>query len=133
MKKTAALFALALALFAATSCDVNEMSTLRDISRPYAGEYQCKKLQLGGEDLLPRFEFIKLKLDAYGKFALSYADCEGGESGYSGGYRIEDGEITFTAAAEGAERSYVFPYDEGTVRIRLLMGEKLLYAEFSAV
>ena len=50
MKKIIAILALTCLLL--TGCSAEDMSSLRDISRPYAAEYKCKKLQLGGEELL---------------------------------------------------------------------------------
>lgn len=115
-------------------CDVNEMSTLPDITRPYAGEYECKTIRYGDRELIEKFEYIKLELDFYGEFEVTYAIREGGKGEYSGAYTVDEeaGEITFRAKTAGMERSYVFPYEKGSVIIEMQFAGKLLYAEFSS-
>ena len=53
-------------------CDTREMSTLPDLSKPYAGMYECTELTLGGEDALGRFDFVRLELKGDETFALNY-------------------------------------------------------------
>lgn len=120
---------------AITGCNMNEMSSLKDISRPYVGEYKCRKLQMGGEDELKNFEYIKLELDYSGTFQVSSQDLNGKEDFYDGTYKIseEEATVTLSSKAGGKEQSFVFPYEKGKVIIQLHFNEKLLYAEFSMV
>lgn len=124
--------ALCCALFC-TGCDIEEMNTLRDVSRPFAGEYKCRKLSLGGEDLLPRFEYIKLELGYFGDFTLKYVDEQKGEGEYGGKYEMGENTVLFRTDAGGEEKKYVFPYESGAVLVELPLGGKLLLAEFRAV
>ena len=114
---------------------MDEMSSLRDISRPYVGEYKCKRLQFGGEDELERFEYIKLELKYGGTFRCSYLDTQGNEGEYSGKYKIseENAEITLSAVSGGEEKKFVFPYKKGSVLVTEQLNGKLLFAEFSMV
>lgn len=116
-----------------SGCDLSEMSSLRDVSRPYVGEYKCKKLQLGGEDYSGDFEFITLALTYDGAFKLKYADVNGGEGAYQGTYKISEEQktVTLSSPSRGKEETYVFLYEKGKIVMTLPMGEKLLYAEFS--
>ena len=62
------VFAVIAPLFLAAllcGCSVSEMSTLRELSRPYTGEYACETLTYAGRDLLEGYEYIRLTL-AYG-------------------------------------------------------------------
>lgn len=129
MKKVCAVF-LFCALFL-TGCDVKEMSSLRELSRPYVGEYRCNKLTLGGEDLLGRFEAIKLTLTYFGDFTLCYTDMWKGEGEYSGRYLAEEDSVLFLIPSGGEEKRYRFPYEEGKILVDLPLGEKLLHAEFA--
>ena len=53
MRKVFACFApLFLAAALLCGCSVSEMSTLRELSRPYTGEYACETLTYAGRDLL---------------------------------------------------------------------------------
>lgn len=128
MKKMFFAVALLCAL-CLTGCDVEKMSSLKDISRPYAAEYKCKKLQLGGEDLLGGFDYVKLRLGYGGDYTLFYAGEEG-EGEQSGTYELssDEGKITM----HGGGKTYIFPYEKGTVRIQLQFQDRLLLAEFSA-
>lgn len=129
-------FLCALCLFCAAlsaGCDVEELGSLSDISRPYAAEYKCVKLLFGGKDLLGEFAKLVLSLDRSGGFSLAYEDRAGRKGGYRGSYEVEGDEIVFRAASGGKERSFVFSYDGGTVELRLLLGNRLLLADFSAL
>lgn len=124
-----------MSICAAAGCNVDEMSSLKDISRPYVGEYKCRKLQMGDEDELKNFEYIKLDLDYSGTFQVSYQDLNGNEDFYVGTYKIseEKATVTLSSKAGGKEQSFVFPYEKGRVIMQLHFNEKLLYAEFSMV
>lgn len=110
-----------------TGCDVDEMSTLKDLSRPYVGEYRCKRLELGGEDVLKEYKAVKLDLGQDGSYRLFYRRADGGTGEHSGTYSMKEERIRLTSAGS----SYEFPYQNGAVRIESLFAGKLLYAEFS--
>ena len=122
-------------VFACTGCNVNEMSSLRAITRPYAAEYKCKRLQLGGDDLLGNYEYLKLDLRADGNYRFFWRDSSGAEDEYTGKYEMDEqtSRVRFSAPAGGEERSFEFPYEKGAVSIQLVFNEKLLVADFSAV
>jgi len=136
MRKNRYLFLLVttLLLFLFVGCEkVEDMGSLPDLSHPYAGEYTCKKLLLGGEDCLDRFDYVKLTLEYGGDFTLSYRDKEKRSGAYSGEYAVssESDEITFSAKAGLKTVSRTFPVKNGTILIDLTFGQKLLHAEFS--
>lgn len=116
-----------------TCCDVQEMSSLKDVSRPYAAEYKCKRLQIGGEDALEGYEFIKLDLKQSGNFVCRYLDKTGGEGSYTGKYRISGNQAIFSSEQNGEKREFSFPYEGGSIFVRYQFGERLLFCEFSAV
>ncbi len=118
-----------------TCCNVEGMSSLKDVSHPYAAEYKCKKLQIGGEDALENFEYIKLDLKHGGTFECFYLDKNGNEGAYEGKYKIDaaEGSATFSAPENSEEKTYVFPYRGGKICVEYLFGDRLLYGEFSAV
>lgn len=112
-------------------CDVNELSSLREVSRPYAGEYKCTRLQLGGENLLDRYEYLKLNLGYGGNYRLFYRATDGNEGGFEGKYLMKEDQITFFSEEGGEEKSFVFPYRKGAVEMLLTFREKPLLAEFA--
>ncbi len=109
---------LFLAVGSLSACDVSEMSSLPELSRPYAGEYRCESLRLGGADLTETCEIV-LALDYDGGFELRYKLREGGEGSFCGTYAadLERGEITLTARRGGRSLSRTYPFDHGSIRM----------------
>lgn len=129
MRKFCALLApLALAAMLFTGCSVSEMSTLRELARPYAGVYECETLTYAGRDLAEEFEYVRLTLGYGGEAELSWKKTGGGGGARSFSYEaeIEEGRVTFSS---GAYRR-TFPLEKGAVRIEIIVCGRLLYAEF---
>lgn len=122
------------ALFLLCACQkVEDMGTLFDLSKPYAGEYSLKKLTLGGEDYTNEYKSTKLILRYDGTFKLAYKAKDGQAGDYAGEYAVatECEEITFSYQ-EGRKRvERTFSMRGGSIFISLNSGEKLLYAEFA--
>lgn len=115
-------------------CNVSEMSTLSDLSKPYVGFYECDKVQLGGEDMTEQFDYIRLELDYGGDFSLTYRSTDGNEGGYQGTYETdtEAGEITLRAKTGLVSKSFTFPMEKGKIYVDYMLNGKLLHAVFSA-
>ena len=116
-------------LFALCGCAV-EPSSLPDISRPYVGMYECEELSMGGEDMMEKFEFVRLELGYGGEFRLVYRTASGNEGGYSGTYKMTDKDITLTVERGILHRSFTFPVVEGGILIDYNLQGKLLHAKF---
>lgn len=130
MRKVFACFApLFLAAALLCGCSVSEMSTLRELSRPYTGEYACETLTYAGRDLLEGYEYIRLTLDYGGEAKLGWKKTSGGEGERRFDYRaeIEEGRIAFTDGAH----TRTFAYEDGAVCIELILCGRLLYARFA--
>ncbi len=113
-----------------TACDAERMSSLKDVTRPYAGVFECEKISLGGEDLTEKFERLTLTLKENGEYALSYRTVEGNEGGYGGGYTVDAEKHTITLTAGKEKRAFTFPYEKGRILIDQNLGGTLLHAEF---
>ncbi len=109
-----------------------ELGSLTEFSHPYAGEYECTRLLVGGEDRLNSFECVRLTLTGGGDFLLSYRAKTGERGEYGGKYRVDEGGkyITFSAAAGPFMRERAFPMQEGVISIEVQLGRKLLFAQF---
>ena len=116
-----------------SGCDVREMSSLKEISLPYAGEYFCQSLTLGGKDVLPYFERAVLTLERDGSFSLAYKKAGGGEGGVSGAYRIDEdaGRIYLRVRGAEGESERAFPYENGRIFLEMTVLGRLLCAEFA--
>ena len=119
-----------LCLFVLCGCEVENMSSLPDLSRPYLGVYECEELSLGGEDMTQKFEFVRLELLYGGNFQLSYRTATGSEGGYSGEYEMKEDNITFTAQYGVLRRSFTFPVEKGSIFIDYNLNGRLLHAQF---
>lgn len=115
-----------------TACEAEKMSSLKDVTRPYAGLYQCEKIMLGDRDLTERFDHIYLELKQDGEFELSYETAEGIAASYEGNYGVdsEAGTITLSAKQGTRTRAFTFPYEKGAIVIDYNLFGTLLYAEF---
>lgn len=130
-KIVAALLLIAAAL-SLTACDAEEMGTLSDLTRPYAGFYECEEISLGGRDMTEDFEKISLELRHDGSYAFSYRTAEGNEGEYTGSYSVdaEGGRITFTGKQGARSSSFSFPYEKGAIRMEYNLFGTLLHANF---
>lgn len=131
MKKILCSCWIILCFFLCTACDVSELSTLKDISRPYVGEYQCKTLMFGDEEMIDRFEYVKLTLDGKDAFIFRARDEFGHDYTYEGTYQYHDDRFTFTGGFGIRKMSRDIRYDQGTLSIDLPFAGKLLHAEFA--
>ena len=72
---------------------------LTEITRPYLGFYECKKLFFGKKNILRQFKFITVELASNGQMILRYK-LKGGKSGESRceyAYDEKRGSITVTS------------------------------------
>ena len=85
------------------ACSMEEMSSLREFSRSYAGEYECVEATLGGRDLLKYFRYVILFLNRDGTFTVSARTKTGIEGAKAGSYECdtEKGEILLRAERGG--------------------------------
>ncbi len=128
---TKTILILGLSLLLLTGCDVKEMSSLKEISKPYTGEYRCETLLLGSTNLLQQYKYIKLNLKPDGDFLLSYRDTADREGEYGGEYTFKGDSVSFTAKNGLLDETRSFPYEKGKIYIQLPFSGKLLIAEFS--
>ncbi len=111
-----------------SACNVSEMSTLRELSRPYLGVYDCESLTYGGTERIGDFEYLRLALDYGGDFTVTYRMAAGASGSFEGTYTAdpERGEITLSSHG----KSRTFPMRRGTIAVNGNFLGKLCYAEF---
>ena len=132
MRKILLLASACLSLFLLGGCDVSEMGSLPELSKPYVGVYECEKLTLGGEEMLEKFEKIQLELEYKGDFTLSYLTLEGMEGEYEGEYEVsvDDEEIKLAMTSAGEEKQFYLRMEKGEILFDYNLGGKLLHASF---
>jgi hypothetical protein len=72
---------------------------LKEITRPYLGFYECKKLFFGKKNILKQFKYITVELTAGGEMVLRYKLKSGkkGESRCNYAYDEKSGKIAVTS------------------------------------
>jgi len=120
-----------LSVLSFSACDVEELSTLQELSKPYAAQYRCDALRYGEEDLLSRFDLVTLTLCPNGSFLLNCRDREGKTQSHSGTYEFRESTVAFTVMFRGTPVTREFPYEDGAVMIACPLAGKLLYAHFT--
>ena len=106
--------------------------SLKDVTKPYLGEYDCKSALLGDVDFLDEFSYIKLELKQEGTFSLYYATKEGKKGEETGQYVYDEENETLTFSHAGlGEVKRKFPLKEGSLSIVLPLGAKTLTMQFS--
>ena len=105
-------------------------STLKDIAKPYLGEYECKSALLGEKDCMEKFSYIRLELKDAENFILYYKEKEGKKKECAGkyAYNKEKGVLTLTDKNGVFKRG--FPLSEGIITISLPIGERNLVLQF---
>lgn len=103
-------------------------NTLKEITKPHLGVYECKEAKLGSDDYLPRFENVTLELKADGEFILTFKEKGGKEHREKGKYTYnpERGIITLMGGSMKRE----FPLKDGVLRFQLSIGGKWLSVLF---
>ena len=103
---------------------------LKDIAKPYLGEYECKSAQLGAKDCLEKFSYIRLELKENGCYTLQYKEKGGSKKTQEGRYAYDKERrvLKLQDRITGMQRE--FPLDNGLLTISMPIGEKNLVLQF---
>ena len=91
MKRKLIIIAAICSLFVLLSaCDARDTGSLKSLTRPYIAQYECTDAKLGNDELLEKFDYIKIVLVDKNKMQLIYK-LKMGEK------RVKESEYTFDA------------------------------------
>ena len=119
----ATIFALALAC----SCCAN--TSLKQIAKPYTGEYECKSATLGDKDLLSSFAYIKLELKGDGTYILRYKNKMGRVGEETGQYTYDIEKNTLSITHGDIQRE--IPIIDGKIFLSFPIGGKEFVVQFA--
>ena len=104
-------------LCSVAGCDVRKMSTLSELSRPYAGVYTAEEIVLGGEKL-SGYD-LELELCYDGTFTLSYRTKDGAFDEWDGTYFVDETaeEITMSAKRGSETLSRTYRFEDGVIYV----------------
>ena len=113
-------------------CAIGKSSSLKDVSKPYLGEYECKQATYGGKDYLEDFTYIRLELQSKDRFILSYCDKLTNKKNQVEGEFAFD-EQTNTVTLQVGEEACIkrqFPLKDGVLLVITTIGNKILQLRF---
>ena len=137
MKKRIIIFTFifALMLSFACACDMKNAGPLKSITRPYIAQYECVDATLGGEDLLDKFDYIKITLLDKENLAINYKQKNDDNKTIESKYSFDLKSHTLTA--EIGILGYTFKHstviENGKFTISKSIGGKQLVMKFRAI
>ena len=115
-------------LFALPSCG---NGSLKDITKPYLGAYECESAKLGEKEYMDEFSYIRLELNLDETFSLYYCTKGGQKREETGTYVYDEKEETLQlSAGENGEFKRKFPLKKGVLTVSLTIGNKILLMKF---
>lgn len=104
---------------------------LTDIAKPYLGVYDCTQAKLSEEDLLERFDDVKLELKDKGGYILYFKEKGGKTKKVKGKYRYDKEKETITLHLPNSPFIHrAFPLKKGVLTVSVPYGDKILILQF---
>ena len=117
-----------------SACDIKNAGPVKSLTRPYIAQYECIEATLGDEDLLDKFDYIKITLLDKDKLELSYKPKEGDSKSIESNYSFDINTRTLTA--EIGILGYTFKQstviEKGKFTLSKPIGSKQLIMKFKA-
>lgn len=126
-----AVMGIIFSLCTMAGCEVEELGSLEELSRPYTGVYTCERLMLGDEELTEQYK-LSLELEYGGDFTLTYAPKGGKKTEWSGTYvvDVDREEITMSAIQGMKTLSRTYRMEDGAILIDGNFYGKNFFAQF---
>ncbi|MCI9561648.1 MAG: hypothetical protein HFK03_04075 [Clostridia bacterium] len=90
---------LSLMLIILPACDMEASGSVKSLTKPYIGEYECVEARLGETDLLEKYESIKITLIDDKKLEISFKPVNGSRRAFEGEYSVDGETREFTGEA----------------------------------
>lgn len=106
--------------------------SLKSVSKPYLGEYECKNATFGEREYLDEFEFIRLELFSDERFVLSYREKNERETHKAEGrYEYDESNGTLLLKTNGTSSiKRKFSLKNGVLLVTATLGDRLLLLRF---
>ena len=107
-------------------------SSLKDITKPYLGVYECESATWGQREYLEEFSYIRLELLPKNVFKL-YFELKAGKKGEERGkYEFDKERGVITLSLDGREEiKRDFPLEKGSIVFSLPIASKMLVMKFT--
>lgn len=93
---TVILSLLILLLPACSTVQASASGSLKSITKPYIGEYECVEARLGETNLLEKYDFINISLLDGKKMEVSFKSKNGNKKTFKGAYEVNEDTREFT-------------------------------------
>lgn len=90
---------LSVLLLVFPACDMETSGSVKSLTKPYIGEYECVEGKLGETDLLEKYEYIKITLLDDKKLEISFKPKNGNHHSFEGEYNVNSETHEFTGEA----------------------------------
>lgn len=135
MGKKLFLLIFCAALFTALcGCNAKNAGPLKSLTNPHIAQYECEEATLGGENLLEKFEFIKIILIDKENLELNYKPKDGEgksvKSNYTFDYKTR--RLTAEIGILGYDLKQTTVIEKGKFTISESIGGKQLVMKFKA-
>lgn len=81
---------------AQASATSDKSGSLKSITKPYIGEYECVEARFGEQDLLEKYDFIIISLIDDEKMEVSFKPKDGKKKTFEGAYEVNPETREFT-------------------------------------
>ena len=136
MKKRLIIFVVlcTLVLTLLSACDMKNAGPLKSITHPYIAQYECVEATLGDEDLLDKFDYIKITLVNNDTLELNYKLKDGDNKTIESNYDFDINSRTLTAEVGilGYTVKQSTVIEKGKFTISKSIGGKQLIMKFKA-
>ena len=123
---------IAAGLLSLLFCFAPKGGTLKDIAKPYLGEYECKSARLGDKDFLDELKYLRMELKPNNVCVLRYCPKNGKTREWSGEYDYDRQTQTLRLRGEGQTAfDKRFPLKEGMLTVAFPVGEKTMILTFA--
>lgn len=118
-----------------SACDIKSAGPLKSITHPYIAQYECVEATLGGEDLLKKFDYIKITLLDTENMEISYKQKDGENKSINSKYNFDTKTRVLTAEVGllGYTLKQSTVVEKGKFTLSKSIGGKQLIMKFKAV
>ena len=111
---------------------VLQLGTLKEISTPYVGYYQCKTLRIGGKDYADEAN-ARMEVRSDGTLSIFWRSPFGAEQTVQFPYEYDEKEQAFylTVPNGKGERRMRLPYEKGSIILSENLSGRAFYIEFT--
>lgn len=93
---------LSLLLLVFPACEMDAKGSVKSLTKPYIGEYECVEGHMGETDLLEKYEFIKITLIDDKKMEINFKPKNGTQHSFEGEYSVDGETREFTVKQESS-------------------------------